>query len=343
MRKRRLFPGLLLVLVLPVCAQAKIWGAHSLVVSSQSASASANQIRFGGQPVLIPTVSVPATEAVATPARLAVSGPVVTVSLPDPKLHLAFKHDAPRRVPPFPLTLNQTVRRYIDSFLNQPEFLEASFSRVAPYMADMVRELDQRGLPRDLLYLAFAESEFSKEGAGPWQLTRSTARRFGLRIDRYVDERRDPVKSTRAAAEFLADLHDQIGDWRITLASWNRGEGSIDRFWALRGTDYSRLIKKLPRCTRTLLNRFMAVALIARNAEEYGFEPMEYSRPPFDRVSVRGGTLLSSVARTAGTSVQTIRRLNPALLRDKVPPNVTVYDVWVPRVSDDSAEDSGEY
>ncbi len=347
MRTSRLYPSLLLVLVLPVSAHAKIWGAHALVVSGQSASKSANQMTLSGQPVAsgqsveASRLPAPVAAAIATPTQPAVAA--ITASLTEPKFRPAFEHDPPRRVAPFPLTLNQTVRRYIDSFLNQPQFLEASFNRVAPYLPDMVRELDERGLPRDLVYLAFAESEFSKEGAGPWQLTKLTARRFGLRIDRYVDERRDPVKSTRAAAEFLAGLHDEIGDWRVTVASWNRGEASIDRFWALRGKDYSRLIRKLPRCTRTLLNRFMAVAFIAHNAEAYGFEPIEYSRPPFDRIEVRGGTPLSSVARVAGTSVQTIRRLNPALLRDKVPPNVITYKVWVPRVPDDLAEDSGEY
>jgi membrane-bound lytic murein transglycosylase D len=347
MRKSRLYPSLLLILLLPVCAHAKVWGAHALVVSGQSASIPANQLMPGGQPVLngqpvqVPTLQAPDAAAIAKPAQPAVAA--ITVSLAEPKFQSAFEHDPPRRVAPFPLTLNQTVRRYIDSFLNQPDFLEASFNRVAPYLPDMVRELDARGLPRDLVYLAFAESEFSKEGAGPWQLTKSTARRFGLHIDRYVDERRDPVKSTRAAAEFLAGLHDEIGDWRVTVASWNRGEASIDRFWALRGKDYSRLITKLPRCTRTLLNRFMAVAFIAHNAEAYGFDPIEYSRPPFYRMEVRGGTPLSSVAEVMGTSVQTLRGLNPALLRDKVPPSIATYELWVPRVPDDLAQDWGEY
>lgn len=248
--------------------------------------------------------------------------------------HSIFRHNSPRGVPPFPLVLNRAVRRYIAEYLDQPVGLRALFERTAPYQSEMAQEFENRGLPRDLIYLAFAESDFSNRGAGWWQLSPATARRYGLRIDRYVDERRDPVKSTRAAADFLANLHDQIGDWQLTVAGWNRGEGSIDELCELRGADYSRIMQKVPRCTRILLNRFMAVAFIARHAEIYGVQPIQYSEPPFQRLEVKGGTTFTEIARIAGTSVETIRRLNPALLRDRVPPDVRSYEVWVPAVED---------
>lgn len=251
--------------------------------------------------------------------------------------HLVFYHNAPHRVAPFPLVLNMAVRRYVDEMLGQSGDVQAAFQRVAPYKPEMVRELEQRGLPRDLIYLAFAESRFSALGAGPWQLSRATARRFGLRVDGYVDERRDPVKSTRAAAEFLASLHDELGDWRLTLASWNTGEGSIDRLWSLRGAAYDRLIKRLPRRTRILLNRFMAAAFIARNAETYGLEPVEYSAPPYVRITVRGGTALRRIAKSIGTTTAVLRKLNPALLIEYAPPDVARYEIWVPRLQDASA------
>ncbi len=292
--------------------------------------------------------SGPAGDAAAPPAYALPAGApgasdAGSIRGPQSVARPVFEHNPPRRVAPFPLALNQAVRRYISRFLVQPGSLEASFNRIAPYMAEMVSELENRGLPKDLVYLAFAESEFARDGAGPWQLARSTARHYGLRINRYVDERRDPVKSTRAAAEYLADLHDQIGDWKITLASWNRGEASIDRFWTLRGADYSRILRRLPRCTRSLLNRFMAVAFIARNAETYGVQPIVYSRPPFERIRVRGGMTLTIVARNAGTSVNMIRKLNPALLRDRVPPDVSSYEVWVPRALDLSPHGLDEF
>jgi membrane-bound lytic murein transglycosylase D len=331
MFKRLLYSVLLLILALPAAAGAWVWGAKGLEGPITGIQAVHAQPATKPHQVEVPAVPAPVAQSVATPAQRF-----------DPSRsagRLVFEHNPPRRVPPFPLTLNRTVQRYIDSFLNQPQYLESSFNRVAPYMPEMVGELENRGLPKDLIYLAFAESEFSKAGAGPWQLSRATARRFGLHINRYVDERRDPVKSTRAAAQFLAGLHDEIGDWRITLASWNRGEASIDRFWALRGADYGRLMKKLPRCTRSLLNRFMAVAFIARNADTYGFDPIVYSQAPFQRVGVPGGTLLSEVARTWGTTVTMVRDLNPAILRDRVPPDVVSYEVWVPRIPDQADAD----
>jgi transglycosylase-like protein with SLT domain len=254
-----------------------------------------------------------------------------------------FRHNSPRGVPPFPLVLNRAVRRYIGEYLNQPAGLRARFERTAPYEAEMAQEFENRGLPRDLIYLAFAESDFSNRGAGWWQLSPATARRYGLRIDRYVDERRDPVKSTRAAADFLTNLHDQIGDWQLTLAGWNRGEASIDELCELRGADYNRIMQKFPRCTRILLNRFMAVAFIARHAEIYGVQPIQYSEPPFQRLEVKGGATFTEIARIAGTSVETIRRLNPALLRDRVPPDVRSYEVWVPAVEDASLDGTAAY
>ncbi len=257
--------------------------------------------------------------------------------------HVVFYHNAPHPVAPFPLVLNIGVRRYINEMLGQSGDVQAAFQRVEPYKPEMVWELEQRGLPRDLVYLAFAESGFSARGAGPWQLSRATARRFGLRVDGYVDERRDPVKSTRAAAEFLASLHDEIGDWRLTLASWNTGEGSIDRFWSLRGAAYDRLIKRLPRRTRSLLNRFMAVAFVARNAETYGLEPVEYSAPPYVRIKVRGGTALRRIAKSTGATTAMLRKLNPALLIDYAPPDVAGYEIWVPRVQHASARQPIDY
>jgi membrane-bound lytic murein transglycosylase D len=331
MFKSPLYSALLLILALPAAASAWVWGAKGLQAPAAVIPAAHAQSATKPQQIEVSAVPAPVAQSVATPAQRFDPSPSAG--------RLVFEHNPPRRVPPFPLALNQTVQRYIDSFLNQPQYLESSFNRVAPYMPEMLGELENHGLPKDLIYLAFAESEFSKKGAGPWQLSRATARRFGLHINRYVDERRDPVKSTRAAAQFLAGLHDEIGDWRITLASWNRGEASIDRFWALRGADYSRLTKKLPRCTRSLLNRFMAVAFIARNADNYGFQPIVYAQAPFQRVEVAGGTSLSAVARMWGTTVAMVRDLNPAILRDRVPPGVLTYEVWVPRIPDQAEAD----
>jgi membrane-bound lytic murein transglycosylase D len=244
---------------------------------------------------------------------------------------LPFVRNAPEGVAPFPLVLNETVQRYVDSYLAQPEGLQRSFERSGPYMTEMVSVLKNQGLPKDLVYLTFAESGFADTGAGPWQLSRETARRFGLEINSWVDERRDPIKSTRAAAAYLAALHDQVdSDWRMTLVAWNNGDSGVDRYRDLRDLSYEMLVSRLPARTRQLLNRFMAVALIARHSREYGISEAGNQQPASYRVvTVKGGTRLSTVAQSTHTSLVMLRELNPGLLRLSTPPGES-YGLRVP-------------
>jgi membrane-bound lytic murein transglycosylase D len=245
---------------------------------------------------------------------------------------MPFVRSQPKSVAPFPLVLNRTVQQYVNQYVSQPQGLKQSFRRSQPYMGQMVRELQMAGLPSDLIYLAFAESEFSPKGDGPWQLEKATARRFGLVVDDWLDERRDPLKSTRAAAEYLATLHDATGsDWRMTLVAWNNGDGTINHYSHLRDASYDRLMMKLPHHTRSLMNRFMAVALIARHASDYGLDDVSFDQPPHYKVlKVKGGTLLSHIAAMTNVTVDAIRQANPAILRDRVPESVDSYDIRVP-------------
>ena len=245
---------------------------------------------------------------------------------------MPFVRSQPKSVAPFPLILNRTVQQYVNQYASQPQGLKQSFRRSHPYMADMVREMANEGLPPDLIYLAFAESGFSPQGDGPWQLEKATAQRFGLLVNDWVDERRDPVKSTRAAAEYLATLHDASGsDWRMTLIAWNNGDRSIDRYSRLRNASYDRMMERLPHHTRSLMNRFMAVALMAHHASDYGLDDVSLNEPPHYRIfKVKGGTMLSYVAQMTKVSLDAIRQANPALLRDRVPGNVDSYDIRVP-------------
>ncbi|MGC2492460.1 lytic transglycosylase domain-containing protein [Candidatus Binatus sp.] len=253
----------------------------------------------------------------------------------------------PKPVPPFPILLNRAVRRYVSDFMTSPDQLQDTFDRSHPYLQDMVRVLRSYGLPDDLVYLAFAESEFSNEGQGPWQFTSETAKRFGLRIDDYVDERRDPVMSTKAAAEYLAALHDEAGDdWPMTLVAWNNGDRAINRYWSLRGHNMERFGSRLPRRTRGLMGRFMAVAYIAHHADSYGITPIKLDDPPpYQMLPVTGGTPLSRVALNHGTTLERLRELNPALLRDMVPPDEHSYSIRIPLESPDlhASRDHSEF
>jgi membrane-bound lytic murein transglycosylase D len=245
---------------------------------------------------------------------------------------MPFVRSQPKSVPPFPLVLNRTVQQYVNQYAAQPQGLKRSFRRSQPYMPEMVRVMENAGLPPDLVYLAFAESGFSAAGDGPWQLEKDTARRFGLVVNDWIDERRDPLKSTRAAAEYLATLHDATGsDWRMTLVAWNNGDGTIDHYSRLRSASYDRLMRKLPQRTRCLMNRFMAVALIARHASDYGLDDVNFAEPPHYKIlRVKGGTLLSHISEMTNVTVDAIRQANPAILRDRVPADIDSYDIRVP-------------
>jgi len=316
----KLFPvaGLLLILPLFGCAP-----------SSDVSSDTASQISVTG--IHDETATSPARAA-----ELLYAGETGTVSWSRPVVpapgSLPFVRSQPKSVPPFPLVLNRAVQTYIDRYLAQPEGLRESFQRSGPFMPEMLSLFQDDGLPPDLVYLAFAESAFSPDGAGPWQLNKDTARRYGLTINQWLDERRDPIKSTRAAAEYLAELHDQTGpDWRMTLVAWNNGDEGVYRYLRLMTAPYERLIRRLPRRTRSLMNRFMAVALIARHAKEYGVDAAVWTdAPQYRLVAVDGDTSLREIAASNRTSVEELRRLNPALLADRTPPGPQSYPVRVP-------------
>jgi len=141
--------------------------------------------------------------------------------------------------------------------------------------------------------------------------------------------------STKAAAEYLATLHDEAGDdWPMTLVAWNNGDRAINRYWSLRGHNMERFGSRLPRRTRGLMGRFMAVAYIAHHADSYGLTPIKLDDPPaYEMLPGTGGTPLSRVALNHGTTLEHLRELNPALLRDVVPPDEQSYNVRIPVAS----------
>lgn len=244
---------------------------------------------------------------------------------------LPFVRSQPESAPPFPLVLNEAVKRYVKAYADNSAGLRQCFQRSQPYLPAMVNVFKREGLPPNLVYLSFAESQFKSGGAGPWQLSRATARRFHLIVNRYVDERRDPIKSTRAAAQYLATLHNEAGNWQLALVGWNRGEKALDHYWSLRGVSYGQLAAQLPYNTRSLLDRFMAVAIIAQQPTEYGFDPVNYSKPErFLTIKVKGGTSLKQVAHRTGISLVELKRLNPALVHGVVPRRMRSYDVRLP-------------
>ncbi len=300
-------------------------------------SAQAEVPADGGQPVSLgPVTPAPQDGNIGGGAfRLENDGPALTA--PGSPYILTQPH----AVPPFPIVLNQTVQHYVSEFLDNSDTLQGVFDRTRPYVGAMIRELRDHGLPDDLVYLSFAESAFSKRGKGPWQFTKATATLYGLKINSWIDERRDPILSTRAAAEYLAELHDAAGyDWNVALVGWNAGEHAIDRYWSLRGERFGRIFDRLPKRTRQLLGRFMAVAYIAHNARAYGLSAASFEEPPaYREVEVKGGTLLSRIASRFGTTIARLKELNPALLRDRIPPSTHRFTLRIPVLTSASADE----
>jgi membrane-bound lytic murein transglycosylase D len=176
-------------------------------------------------------------------------------------------------------------------------------------------------MPPDLVHLVFVESGFNiharsvSAAVGPWQFLRSTGRLFGLTVNQWVDERKDPEKSTVAAARYLKHLYGIFNDWPLALASYNAGEGTVLRAIKRQGTtNYWDL--KLPRQTEEYVPQFMAVLAISRDPKRYGFDAVPLDEPmEFDEVALRGAVDLRAIAKLAGCTVEELKLLNPAVLR----------------------------
>jgi len=216
--------------------------------------------------------------------------------------------------------------------------LRSALSRSGRYVPGMSTILRRRGLPQELAYLPLIESGFrphavSRAGAvGPWQLIAATGRRYGLRIDRYVDERRDPVKSTHAAARYLKDLYAMFGNWHLSLAAYNNGEHNIARILETRQVeDFWEMRRRGYLCTETadFVPLFLAALRIAETPETYGFAAPTEQPLRYDLVRLTRPLSLATVARLSGTSTGTIKELNPALHRGVLPPHG--YAVRVPK------------
>jgi membrane-bound lytic murein transglycosylase D len=216
---------------------------------------------------------------------------------------------------------NSDVYRYIDFFTGtgRSQF-ERWLKRSGRYMELFRDVLHKEGLPPDLVHLVFVESGFNinarsvSAAVGPWQLLGGTARMFGLSVNRWVDERKDPEKSSVAAARYLKHLYSVFGDWPLALASYNAGEGTVLRAIQKQGTsNYWDL--KLPRQTEDYVPQFMAVLAIAHDPGKYGFDSVPLDDPmEFDQIAFKGAVDLHSVARLAGCTDEELKQLNPAVL-----------------------------
>ncbi len=258
--------------------------------------------------------------------------------------------DAP--LPRLPMEINERVRYWMKRFRTDQRWsFERFLTREGLYGSLIRDKLRERGMPEELLYLAMIESGFSSgatssvAAVGLWQFMGPTARQYGLRVDQWVDERRDPVKATDAALDYLQWLHDRYESWYLAAAAYNAGPGRVDRVLRRRpsvatasadgeaaaGDEdlYWSIQHDLPRETREYVPRMLAATLLARDADLNGFDVTPARPYEFDRVWVPGGTSLGVVARAVGSEAAMLRALNPHLVRGVTPPGAS-YPLRIP-------------
>lgn len=241
-----------------------------------------------------------------------------------------------------PLADHPLVNVYIDYFTGRGRwFFKRWLARADRYIPLMQPILEAKGLPRDTVYLAMIESGFvsrafsSAAASGFWQFIASTGRMYKLEQSTWVDERRDFIRATESAANYLNDLHREFGDWHLAWAGYNAGGGRIRRALQRYGVkDFWSLIKNpnaLAKETRHYVPKIIAAAIVAKNREAYGFTDIESEAPlEFDEVQVSDAVSLQRVAQHLGVSQEELAVLNPALLYHLTPPGRT-YTLRVPR------------
>ena len=277
-------------------------------------------------------------EAPAVPAPI---DEVAEMTFPvDPRLKESAEETAKNISHDLPLTVNDEVLSFLN-FFQTPRgraIVETGLRRAGRYREMIARVLHEEGVPQDLIYLAQAESAFqplalSRAGArGIWQFVAYRGQEYGLRHTWWVDERQDPEKATRAAAQHLRDLYKLFGDWYLAMAAYNCGPGNVQKGIERTGyADFWELYKRnvLPRETKNYVPIIVALTLIAKGAAHYGIQADPEAPVPMDVVKPGRAIDLRLVAETIDVDVETLRGLNPSLLR-LATPNDASFELHLP-------------
>jgi membrane-bound lytic murein transglycosylase D len=267
----------------------------------------------------------------------------------DPSLQNALTSD-PQTQYDIPITINDMVLKSLDFWLNSGrKFFVDGLLRSGQYRPMIEKVFREESIPLDLMYLAQVESLFkphalSKARArGIWQFEKDTAIRYGLKVTKDVDERSDPEKSTRAAARYLNDLFAVFEDWNLVLAAYNWGEARVQHLIETTGLkDFWRLVdlrRRLPEETKNHVPLIHASVILARNPEKYGL-PTELDPPlKYTEVSVSKPIDLCAAANVLSTSIDELKKLNPALRGLTTPANYPNFKLKVPMDTDPKIHD----
>jgi len=249
------------------------------------------------------------------------------------------------RVFDIPVVRNVQVQSWIDFFSGRGRgYFRRYLERSGAYLPLMQEVFAAQGLPKDLCYVALIESGFANTArsyagaAGPWQFMPGTGRRHGLTVTRELDQRRDFVLATRAAADHLALLFRRYNDWYLSLAAYNAGAGRIDKAIARHQTRDYWLMSQYPNLaleTKLYVAKFVAAVIMAHDPASYGFHNLEFMPPlTWDTVQVAGPATLEAVARAADAPSDVVEALNPMFLKGRLPPG----DPWELRLPAGSLE-----
>jgi membrane-bound lytic murein transglycosylase D len=240
-----------------------------------------------------------------------------------------------------PIEMNPRVEKWIQYFSEKDhERFQRFLDRGEIYRDVVENVLDDNDLPAELFYLPMIESGYRTsahshaKAVGVWQFMVGTGQRYGLRVDHQVDERRDPIRATEAASRYLRDLYNVFGSWHLAMAAYNAGEirilraifkGRTRNFWELADAHV------LPAETAEYVPKFMAVVLITKDPEKYGFQVAnpQNDYPDLKAVEVPGGVTLAQIANSANISEASLKQVNPQLLHSRTPAGER-YEIWVP-------------
>lgn len=227
------------------------------------------------------------------------------------------------------MPFNYTVKSCIDRYATKNRSLVSYMLGMSEfYMPIIEEEIDRQGIPHELKYLPIIESALNPKAVsranakGLWQFIFPTAKLYGLRSNNYIDERFDPIKSTKAAVKYLGDLHKLFGKWDLAIAAYNCGPGNVKKAIVRSGgkTDFWEIYPWLPRETRGYLPMFIAANYIMTYHKEHGIVPMEPKTPiATDTVHVNKNLHFRQIAEVCDADIDEIRALNPQYIKDIVP------------------------